>query len=85
MDLTEKHGPSNTWPTPQELALNSSDVWRCQRCGCRDWRVADSRLVGATRNRQRVCRNCATPLPTQEIPVPKGFRIAIVPDDEGQA
>lgn len=59
-----------------------ADFWACPRCGCRDWRVRDSRLEDGNepRKRQRVCRNCNGILPTQELPVPKGFKLVIVPE-----
>jgi transcriptional regulator NrdR family protein len=58
------------------------DPWACPGCGCKDWRVIDSRIVGTTRRRQRACRKCHRPLRTLEVPVPDGFKLAVVSNDE---
>lgn len=58
--------------------------WTCPRCGCKDWRVYDTRQThdGGPR-RLRCCRHCKTPMPnpTQELQVPSGHRVLIVPED----
>jgi hypothetical protein len=56
----------------------NGDPWACRACGCRDWRVRDSRLTGAgPRKRERVCRNCGEPLTTMELPVPPDHQILV--------
>lgn len=73
-------------PTARELAAraNGSDPWACPRCGCRDWRVANTYdVAGDSKKRRRICRHCKQGLlPTEEVPVPKGFRVLVVPDEE---
>lgn len=59
---------------------DGANPWACPRCGCTDWRVVDSRLIGTTRRRQRACRNCHTAIPTLEVPVPKGYTVIVVPE-----
>lgn len=53
--------------------------WACTRCGCNDWRVAGTYELNGKRRRQRVCRNCQTPMRTLEIPVPPGHDVVVVP------
>jgi hypothetical protein len=66
----------------QQAAEAEADPWACRSCGCRDWRVADSRLRGTgPRRRERICRHCGEPLPTQELPVPDGFKLVVVPEE----
>lgn len=55
----------------------------CRMCGCKMTEVADSRPLGfASAKRQRRCRNCKEPVTTVEVPVPEGFKIKVVPEDE---
>ena len=62
---------------------SGADPWACRSCGCRLWSVKDSRLAGAgPRKRERVCENCGEPMTTQELPVPPGHKLAVVPDEE---
>lgn len=85
MEQRKPIGPPHTWPTLEELATSPADLWRCPHCGCRDWndsKVADSRFDGVVRKRIRVCRNCNTPLRTQELPVPNGYRATVVPVED---
>jgi hypothetical protein len=56
--------------------------WACPRCGCTDWRTVDTRFRDGCVRRKRACRHCKTPLPTQELPCPPGFKLIAVPDDE---
>lgn len=71
-------------PTLEELAAqaNGTDPWACPRCGCKDWRVRDTRFRDDTVKRQRVCRHCKTPIVTREVPCPEGFKVVAVPDEE---
>lgn len=72
-------------PTARQLAAQSqgSDPWACRMCGCRATEVVDSRQHGTgPRKRVRRCLHCKEPMSTQEIPVPDGFKIAVVPDEE---
>jgi transcriptional regulator NrdR family protein len=55
----------------------------CRMCGCMMTEVADSRPTGfASAKRQRQCRNCKEPVTTYEVPVPEGFKVKVVPEDE---
>ena len=66
----------------QYAAAAGDDPWACRSCGCRHWEVADSRLAGDFRKRERRCRNCKEPMRTYEVPVPEGFTLKVVPDVE---
>ncbi len=73
-------------PTLAELAQESQgDSLRCPRCGCRDWRVVDSRQgVDSLQVRKRACRHCNFLMPhsTKEVAVPEGFRVIVVPEED---
>jgi len=81
-------------PTLRQLAQRAAesdgdsggDFWECSNCGCRgphNWRVSNSYYKGSQRLRIRVCRNCGKErLHTIELPIQKGFKAIIVPDDE---
>ncbi len=59
---------------------NGQNPWACRSCGCINWKVKDSRFNGAEpKKRERMCRNCGEPMTTYEVPVPEGFKLAIVP------
>lgn len=48
-------------PSLAQLAAQSnSDPWACPRCGCRDWRVANTYecKTDASIHRRRICRHC---------------------------
>ena len=49
---------------------SGSHAWDCPRCGCRDWRVTDSRYAegGRVRRRTRHCRHCGYSIYTHEAP-----------------
>lgn len=49
------------------LARDDGDGWECPRCGCRDWRVVDSRQFGDVRKRVRACRHCHQTIRTNEV------------------
>lgn len=51
----------------QMLARDTDDGWECPRCGCRDWRVVDSRQFGDVRKRLRACRHCHQTIKTSEV------------------
>ena len=85
-------------PTLGQLAAESADAeggagngdfWECPNCGCRgphNWRVSNSYYKGSQRLRIRVCRNCGKEkLHTVEIPIPKGFKAVIIPEDDAEA
>lgn len=60
-----------------------ADPWACRVCGCRATEVVDSRQHGVgPRVRQRRCLHCKEPLTTQEVPVPPGFKIVVVSEEE---
>jgi transcriptional regulator NrdR family protein len=73
-------------PTARELAArsNGTDLWTCRFCGCKDWRVETSRPIGeVSKERYRVCRHCGQDRRrTEEVPVPRGFKVIVVPDEE---
>lgn len=72
-------------PTPAELIArrNGKDPWACRMCGSRATEVVDSRQHGTgPRKRVRRCLHCKEPSTTQEIPVPEGFKVKVVPEDE---
>jgi hypothetical protein len=74
--------PPNERPTAAQLAAQcGNDPWVCPRCGCRDWRVLDTRDVSnGNLARTRICRHCGKDGPriyTEEKP----YRV-ISPDDE---
>jgi transcriptional regulator NrdR family protein len=75
--------------TLRELAAAANaagpDPWACRRCGCKDWRVVDSRMATGERKRKRVCRHCGQGfIDTSEVPVPEGHKIKVVPADEDE-
>lgn len=77
--------PPDQRPSARQIAAQASggNPWECRVCGCKDWRVRDSRYNGdGPRKRERACRHCGEPLTTQEIPVPEGFKIKVVPEEE---
>ena len=74
--------PPGERPTARELAARGNMPWACPACGCRDWRVIDSRWKGGDKVRERRCRHCHHPLPTSEVPCPPGFRVVVVPDGD---
>ena len=48
-------------PTLAQLAAHSNaNPWACPRCGCRDWRVANTYdcKTDSSIHRRRICRNC---------------------------
>lgn len=58
------------------------DVWDCPRCGLNSWRVLDSYVVGGRlRRRRRCCLNCRKVIHTDEVPVPEGMRVVVVPEE----
>lgn len=65
----------------EKPATTEPDAWECPKCGRVDWRVADSRFDGSARNRQRVCKHCKAFISTQEVPVPFGHVIRVVPKE----
>lgn len=73
-------------PTARQLAsMSGEDPWACPHCGCRGpHRVANTYMVQNGENRRRrICRACGQGLVrTSEVPVPDGYRIAVVPDEE---
>ncbi len=74
--------PPHERPTARQLA-NGTDPWACRMCGSRATEVVDSRQQGTgPRKRLRRCLHCKEPSTTQEIPVPEGFTIKVVPEDE---
>lgn len=83
--MSEKPRKSLQQLANDAVQADGLDPWACPRCGCKDWRVVDSRLVGGARKRQRACRHCHTNLPTLEVPVPKGFTVMLVPEDNTDA
>lgn len=82
--------PPNERPTAQELAAGAVSSGACPRCGCRDWRGEKNSSVESTRKpdgrgivRRRVCRHCGqTAFKTEEVVVPEGHRLLVVPDEE---
>lgn len=58
------------------------DPWACRSCGCKDWRVRDSRMNGDVRKRERVCRHCGEPMTTYEAPVPPDHIIMVIPESQ---
>ena len=46
-----------------------AEGWECPRCGCTDWRVANSYFVPSSdsRNRTRFCRHCKQVIYTREV------------------
>ena len=77
--------PPNERPTAAELQAMSSgkNPWACPRCGCAGpHRVVNSYEVGGERKRRRFCRNCKQLIRTVEVPVPEGFEVRVVPEDE---
>lgn len=74
-------------PTARQLAAGSSgsDPWACPRCSCKGpHRVETTYDAGGQRKRRRICRNCSQLIRTGEMPVPDGFKLALVPDDEAE-
>lgn len=41
----------------------------CNKCGCEEWKVTDSRCIGDTIRRRRKCRNCGNRITTYEIEI----------------
>lgn len=78
--------PPEDRPTAEQLAAQAAgnNPWACPRCGCRGpHRVANSYEAGGERKRRRICRNCGQGLiRTSEVPVPDGFKVVVVPEDE---
>lgn len=71
----------------RELAAvsNGADPWACPRCGCKGpHRVETTYDAGGQRKRRRICRNCKQLIRTGEMPVPDGFKLALVPDSEAE-
>lgn len=66
--MTEKQMRTLAQMAAAAAKCEDSDAWACKACGCRDWRVADSRMVGNARKRQRYCRHCGQPMTTLEVP-----------------
>jgi hypothetical protein len=79
--MSEKPRKSLRQLADEAAQSDGVDPWACPRCGCKDWRTVDSRLVGGTRKRKRACRNCHQKLPTQEVLVPRGFALRIIPEE----
>jgi hypothetical protein len=79
--------------TLEELAAEASRSpdggWTCPRCECRhlikpsykNWDVANTyALSSGNTRRNRICRNCGqASLRTEEVPVPPGSRVVVVP------
>lgn len=74
-----------------KLKHRKPEAWACPRCGCthvirpsyREWGVSNvySLASGNTR-RIRICRVCRqATIRTEEVPVPKGWRVIVVQDD----
>jgi len=69
-------GAMERLPTLAELAAQAAKApdggWSCPKCGCRDWRVANTReSANGNLSRTRICRNCGENGPriyTTEIP-----------------
>ena len=77
--------PPEDRPSARELAAQSSGgSVECPKCGCRDWRTVDSRPGdNVFQVRRKRCRNCGYTINrTEEVAVPKGFRVLVVPEDE---
>lgn len=57
--------------TLREMAETAQDdVWKCPRCGCRDWRVASTYLRKDGYKRRTIyCRNCKYTMQTLERPL----------------
>jgi len=85
--------PPEDRPSARELAARSNGgSWECPKCSCKDLRGENSHIEstrhpgGEFVRRKRVCRHCGQgALVTQEVPVPSGFRVLIVPEDDVQA
>lgn len=72
------------------LAEKGKGQYECPRCGCKEWRGENNSEVQATRQpdgsqitvRVRICRHCGqTRFVTQEVVVPDGHQIKIVPKE----
>lgn len=66
----------------ESLLNEGSDVWQCQQCGCRNFKVTNIWFLGDNRKRLRKCRNCGVPITTCEIPVPDGYTLHVRKIDE---
>lgn len=75
--------PPNERPSARELA-SGGDLWICSVCGCRDWRVLDTREAsGGNVGRTRYCRHCGPTGPriyTEETPYRSS--VSSVPDPD---
>jgi transcriptional regulator NrdR family protein len=79
--------PPGERPSARALASQSSgvDPWACPRCQCKGPHdVQNVYEAGGVRKRRRVCRNCKQLIRTGELPVPDGYKLKIVPDDESE-
>lgn len=65
--------------------------WMCPKCGCADLRGEKNSEVESTwhpstqavTRRRRICRHCGKHvITTDEIEIPPGFKIAVVPEDD---
>lgn len=83
-DYTRQTPPPNKRPTMAELATqgNGQGPWACPTCGCRNWRVLDTReAANGNIGRTRHCRLCGPDGPriyTEESP----YRVVGGVDDE---
>lgn len=81
--------PINERPSARDIAkaTTGGNPWDCPRCGCKGpHRVVNSYEAGGERKRRRVCRNCKQGLiRTAELPVPDGYKLKLVPDNEDAA
>jgi transcriptional regulator NrdR family protein len=71
----------------QQMAVDGSGAnpWACPRCLCPGPHdVKNSYEAGGVRKRRRVCRNCKQLIRTGELPVPDGYKLKVVPDDESE-
>lgn len=80
--------PPKDRPSARDLASGGDPSWECPRCGCRDWRVLDTReAADGSVGRTRYCRYCGKLGPrlyTEERPYRASESSEVPSQDEQQ-
>lgn len=88
-----KHAPGgkcrHCGKTNRIAAERQATQWKCDHCGCTEWRGEANSEVEVTRHptrndatvRKRICKRCGQcRFETHEVVVPRGYNITIVPE-----